>query len=204
MAAAPVSPPDGQRDFFAVFGLKRRFGIDRAALERKFYELSRASHPDRFTASGPLARAEALERMSAINEAYGVLKDPAGLRQHYLRLEGLESLEGAPSQAAPGSAGAAGIPLELAESWFEMQDAVSEDPGSAGDRIAAFERELAGLRSQAAERLAALERSIDEGADAQGAAPRELLERLAGEIRAQSYLKSMERDVERIRNRLLA
>ena len=37
---------DAMTDFFEVFGLERRLAIDAAALQRRFYELSRRWHPD--------------------------------------------------------------------------------------------------------------------------------------------------------------
>jgi molecular chaperone HscB len=177
-------------DYFAIFGLRPAFGIDRAALERKFYELSRAFHPDRFTTSGAQAQRESLEKMSELNEAYRTLKDPALLRDHYLELAGVGS-EAKPNQQ---------IPVELAEAWFELQDALTEDPPGALAKIALFEADLAQLRSRGAQKLVELEQEIDQVAS--DAPKKELLEKLSREIRAQSYLKSMERDVERIKKRL--
>ena len=195
-AAAPVSQPD----YFSLFGLKRRFGVDRQALERKFYELSKSMHPDRFTMASPEAMRESLVRMSELNDAYSTLKSPESLREYYLKLEGLDSSTERQSGAAGGAGGP--IPMELAESWFELQDAVMEDPKAAAGKVAEFEGQLADLRKQGAEGMTGLECEIDSTADAHGSAPRELLERLSREIRAQSYLKSMERDVERIKARL--
>jgi DnaJ-domain-containing protein 1 len=201
VAAAPVSPHNA----FELFGLKRRFGVDRTQLERKFYELSRASHPDRFAAAGPLAQAQAVESMSRLNEAYSILKDAERLRQYLLELEGVELPGQGTAQAGrPANGPGAAPPLELAEGWFELQDAVMDDPASAPDRIAAFEEELKRLRGEGGEKLARIEREIDASAEANDHPPRELLEKLAREVRAQSYLKSMERDVDRIRKRFSA
>jgi hypothetical protein len=92
--------------------------------------------------------------------------------------------------------------MELAEAWFELQDSLLEAPESAGERLAEFERRLAELRHQGAQALATIERQADQAAEShEGRPDRELLERLAREIQSQSYLKSMERDVERIRKR---
>lgn len=194
MAAAPASRlnENSIRDFFDLFGFPRRFGIDRAALERRFYELSRETHPDRFATAGAEALRRAVERMSLLNEAYRTLKDPVERRQYFLRLEGFEQ---------PAEKGSAQIPAELAESWFELQDTLMENPDGAAAKVAAFERELADLRARAAEKLSAIERGIDEAASG-GQVSREWLQRLSDGIREQSYLKSMERDVERIKARI--
>ena len=177
-------------DYFELFGLARRFGIDRSALERRFYELSRETHPDRFATAGPERLKQAVERMSLLNEGYRTLKDASELRTYFLRLEGFE----APTEKAA-------LPTELAESWFELQDAVTDDPVRAPSLIADFERMLAESISQASRELVEIERGIDETQEQ--LIPRERLQRLSEGIRAQSYLKSLERDVARIKSRIL-
>lgn len=203
MAAEPVSRLNEKSipDYFSLFGIPRRFGIDRAVLERRFYELSRETHPDRFAAAGPARLREAMERMSLLNEGYRVLKDPAELREYFLRIEGFDT----PSLQGQGASTAAKqqIPMELAESWFELQDAVMEDPASARDRIGAFEAELHELETRGSDALRAIEAEIDAALSSGGPASRERLELLSRSIRSQSYLKSMKRDVERLKARFL-
>ncbi|MGK5082473.1 Fe-S protein assembly co-chaperone HscB [Bdellovibrionota bacterium FG-1] len=198
-------------DFFELFSLKRRFQIDRQALERRFYELSRNSHPDRFTTASPDRKCQAMEQMTLLNDAYRTLKDPSALRRYYLQLEGFDTPSEQPhapgcvtgisvqtTRAVPGES----IPIDLAESWFDLQDALLEDPGASSSKIAEFEGHLATLSKKAIELLNEIEQTIDGTADTQGCAPRELFEKLAQEVRAQSYFKSMKRDVERIKKRL--
>lgn len=174
-----------------MFGLPRRFGIDRSALERRFYELSRETHPDRFAASGPDGIRQAMERQSLLNEAYSTLKNPEELRQYFLRLEGYEVPAGAKQQ----------IPAELAESWFELQDAAIENPDGAADLFNDFEHALQGLRAIGDAKLHEVEHEVDATIANQGYVPRELLDRLSQGIRSMSYLNSMERDVERLKGR---
>jgi molecular chaperone HscB len=190
VVAAPVSRLEGRPNYFELFGLRSRFELDRTALERKFYELSRALHPDRFVAAGPEALRVSLEKMSELNQAYRVLKDPALLRDYFLKLEGFDVQTG--SQ----------IPMELAESWFELQDVLMESPAIAAQRVTEFEMELARLSQKSNQDVLALEQRIDLASEATGSAPRELLESLAREIRTQNYLVSLERDVERIKRKL--
>ena len=40
--------PSPSKDYFEFFGLQRRLVVDAEALQRRFYELSRQWHPDRF------------------------------------------------------------------------------------------------------------------------------------------------------------
>ncbi len=189
-------------DLFEALGAPRAFAQDRAALEKRFYEVSRLLHPDRFGAVGGDSLALSIERMSFVNQAYQTLRDAGRLRDHLLEARGLK-VEGArgqvPGVSQDASASVAMPMMILAESWFELQDALADDPATARSRLAAFEGELAGVRKSALERLAQTERAIDAaGFDQAGA----LWEKLAAQAREQSYLQSMERDVRRIAEKL--
>jgi molecular chaperone HscB len=186
----PVGSDGASGGVFAAFDAPISFAQDPAALEKRFYQVSRLLHPDRFTLKGPEAQRLSLERMSFVNQAYQTLKDPAVLRDLLLEAHGLKVSD----QGARGQ-----VPMELAESWFELQDALSEDPEAARARLAGFETELAALKTASAARLRATEAEIDRlGHDL--AVP--AWENLLKQVRELSYLQSMERDVKRIRDRL--
>ena len=65
-------------DFFEVFGLERRLAVDPAALQRRFYELSRQWHPDFHQGKSEAEQARALEESARVNAAYRALRDPIG------------------------------------------------------------------------------------------------------------------------------
>jgi molecular chaperone HscB len=178
-------PVASGEDYFGAFGVPRRFSQNRAEIEKRFYEISRALHPDRFTTAGPEARKHSLERMSFLNEAYRTLRNPELLREYFLEQEGLKQQDGKTQQA----------PLELAESWFELQDALSDNPEEASAKVAEFARTLAESDESARRTVVSLEREIDEQPS------RALLEKLAHMVGTQSYLKSMQRDVEKLKQR---
>lgn len=67
-------------DYFELFGLKREFALDEAALRQKYFALQRDHHPDRASPDQKLAM---LQKSADINQAYQVLKDPV-LRAEYL------------------------------------------------------------------------------------------------------------------------
>ncbi len=63
-------------DPFAMLGAPHRFDLDLAQVERTHRELSRALHPDKFSAAGASERREALDKAASVNEAWRVLRDP--------------------------------------------------------------------------------------------------------------------------------
>ena len=193
MVAAPASQ---LKDHFSVLGVKRRFGLDKSELETRFYKLSRELHPDRFATGSMDERRQALEKMSLVNEAYRVLKDPDQLRDYFLKL-----VLGGGDSPKKGQ-----IPVELAESWFELQEVLMENPAEGQLRVEEFKRELASLREKKMSDIRAFEIELNEKLDSLEASgilpsasyPKELFEKLAAMTRDLNYLESMERDVERI------
>jgi molecular chaperone HscB len=70
-------------DPFALLGLPVGYDVDPAALERAFFERSKAVHPDRVAGAPAAERVAALARSRALNDAYQLLRKPA-LRAEYL------------------------------------------------------------------------------------------------------------------------
>ena len=107
-------------NFFEVFGLPRKLAIDAAALQRRFYELSREHHPDFHQAAPADEQARALEASAQVNAAYRALRDPIARVEYLVRLEeGRETKES--DQAVKPKA-----PPELLEEMFEIQEALQE------------------------------------------------------------------------------
>jgi molecular chaperone HscB len=75
---------------FDTLGIARAFHISSVDLEKKFLELSRQNHPDKFAKAGPRERLESVQRTTALNDAYRVLKDPVRRAEYLLKLEGLD------------------------------------------------------------------------------------------------------------------
>ena len=63
-------------DDFALMGLPRRFGVDPKALDARWKDLQRQTHPDRFAAQGAAAQRVAMQWSVRVNEAYQRLRDP--------------------------------------------------------------------------------------------------------------------------------
>jgi molecular chaperone HscB len=108
-------------NFFEVFGLERKMAIDGAALQRRFYELSREHHPDFHQAAPADVQARALEASARVNAAYRALRDPIACVEYLVRLE-----EGRETETLEGDAVKAKAPPELLEEMFEIQEALQE------------------------------------------------------------------------------
>ncbi len=101
-------------DFFATLGVPRQFIFENAALERRFHELQRTSHPDRFAGAHSEVLDSALDRSSDINRAYKTLRDSLARTKHLLSLYGY-SVEQSKQ-----------VPMELLEIVMNVQEKVAE------------------------------------------------------------------------------
>src|SRR5262245_47938560 len=82
--------PSSIMDYFEVFGLPRRLGIDLAALEKTFHGLSRKYHPDYFTTASPSEKTQAVRMTALLNDAYRTLRHPVRRVEYLLSLHGLK------------------------------------------------------------------------------------------------------------------
>lgn len=84
------SAPAGSRDEpFALLGLAPSYDVDLAALERAFFERSKALHPDRAAGSTAGERIAALTRSRALNDAYQLIKKPVPRAEYLLARAGV-------------------------------------------------------------------------------------------------------------------
>jgi DnaJ-domain-containing protein 1 len=181
-------PVAASQDHFTLLGVKRGFKQNLQELETNFYAISRALHPDRFAGgSDQKWKLISVERMSAVNRAYQTLTKADRLRSYLLELEGIKP---APEKAQ--------IPAELAEEWFELQDAVMENPETAVRKLEEFESALRARSKDLAGRILNYEIEYDAGSSA----PRETLLKIEKLVLDGQYLKSMERDLLRLKSRL--
>jgi molecular chaperone HscB len=110
-----VQPLSKDSDYFSCLGLSRKLNIDTGSLETKFYEMSRAFHPDFYVGKSEMERAVSLANSATLNQAYHTLKDPI------LRAEYLLRLEAGSSKDIPGKA-----PTDLFETLLEIQEHLEE------------------------------------------------------------------------------
>ncbi|HEX2163176.1 MAG TPA: DnaJ domain-containing protein [Thermoanaerobaculia bacterium] len=92
-------------DYYAVLGVAREAGADE--IRRRFRELARERHPDRF---GGDEKARAEREFQALTEAFNVLYDPARRRRHDAELSR------PPGRRDEGGRGL--DPREVARAWM--------------------------------------------------------------------------------------
>jgi molecular chaperone HscB len=131
-------------DDFALMGLTRRFQLESKALDERWKELQRLSHPDRFAAQGLAAQRLAMQWSVRVNEAHQRLRDPIR-RAAYLC-----ELRGAPIEAESNTS----MPAEFLLQQLQWREAM-EETGSA-EQAQALLTEVLRERQQSLDRLNAL------------------------------------------------
>ena len=175
-------------DYFTVFGLPRKLGVDGEALQRRFYELSRQHHPDFHQGADPERQVEALGQSALVNRAYRALREPLARVEYLIALEeGREVREGATDKPK--------APRELLEEMLEVQEALEEAKaeglgGEAGTRLREERRRLeersAAEAAALVARSAEWDRLVDEGGDR-----RPLLEWFKQRLATRAYLRTV-------------
>lgn len=79
--------PTASLDHFEFFGLPRVLHLDETGLEADYFALSRRFHPDFFVSCDAEQQMLALEKTSALNNAYRVLKDATARAEYLVELE---------------------------------------------------------------------------------------------------------------------
>src|SRR5215510_12970641 len=110
-----VQPVSKETDYFTCLGLPRRLTIDSDKLEEKFYELSRAFHPDFYQNKSETERSISLSNAATLNTAYRTLRDPIQRAEYLLAIEA-----GAVKEIRTSP------PADLFEEILELQETLEE------------------------------------------------------------------------------
>ena len=183
------SPLAAPIDCFAALDLPRQLTIDLDALERRYHELSRKIHPDRFASKGPKMRDASLRATATLTRSYRTLRDPVARGLYWLELNGEKLAENNKR-----------VPPELAELVFEVQEQLAEmqlssDPEEAVERATEIAARRIELQFKMDEALAELDRNFakwDESAD-----QKILTLELKTTLSNIAYLRTLIRDVDR-------
>jgi molecular chaperone HscB len=183
------SPLAAPIDCFAALDLPRKLTIDLDALERRYHELSRKIHPDRFASKGPKVRDASLRATATLTRSYRTLRDPVARGLYWLELNGEKLAENNKR-----------VPPELAELVFEVQEQLAEmqlsaDPEEALERATEIAARRIELQFKMDEALVELDRNFakwDESAD-----QKMLTLELKTTLSNIAYLRTLIRDVDR-------
>jgi molecular chaperone HscB len=148
-ACRKIQPVGRGEDHFSLLGLERDYALEPAELDRRFRDLSRQLHPDRFARAEPRERRFSLERATRLNDAHRSLKDWRSRAAYLLRLAGTDVFAEGRTFADPDF-------LEEQLEWREkLALAQADGDVEALRRIARDARErLSRLESEVARRFA--------------------------------------------------
>jgi molecular chaperone HscB len=143
------------QNHFELFGLPVQFAVDAAELDRRYRELQREVHPDRFATAPDAERRVSMQLATRVNEAYQALKSPLRRAVYILQMRGVDP-EFETNTAMPG-----GFLIEQMD-WRERIETGSENPE-------VLLRLQAGLRDESGRIYETLHRQLDEHHDDQAA-----------------------------------
>lgn len=167
-----------ENDHFGLFGLPRRYQLERPALEKAWLAVSTQVHPDRFATASPAARRVAMQWAARANEAYRVLRDPLARARYLCELQGVDL------QVETNTAMSPAFLMQQLE-WREQLDDVRH--GGDVDALEALALELVTARNALQSRLAVL---LDEQGDVAEAAK---------VVREWMFLEKLEQEVDSAR-----
>jgi molecular chaperone HscB len=177
---------DTSISIFEIFEMAPTFFVDLAKVQKRFYELSRILHPDRFATKGAARLALATYWTAVLNTAFETLRSPENLAQYLFDLARFNLPKGAGS-----------LPPALAEDYFNIQEMLEESPDEAKEQVSHFSsrikreiKALDDLRDEAFRQWEKAHGPLDSNSA--------VFFKKAGEaIRQKSYLTSMAEDLEK-------
>ncbi len=177
--------PSLASDYFEFFGLAPKLHLDLDQLQKRFYELSKVLHPDRYQRKSPAEQQYSQDATALLNDAYRVLRDPLQ-RAEYLLLKkaGFEI----------GEQRSKDVPPELLEEVFDLNMALEEmrdGDASARPQLEQARDKFHAMRDEIDARLKHLFVMYD-------AAPeRETLGEIRSALNRRRYIRNLVNDVEK-------
>jgi len=190
-----VQSPGDDADYFALLGLPSHPAIDATDLERRYHDLSRRLHPDRYQTASVEEREASVRATAVLNSAFRTLRDLESRGRYWLAREG-EQLGRDNNRVPPGLAA---YVFAVQEQLAELRAAADGERGAIASGLADAQRDCLARRDRERAQLDGLLRawpdSSPEGASAARArsAAREELKRLLSEL---SYLGTLARDLD--------
>lgn len=192
-----IQPLPQSTDYLGVLGLPQHPAVDPGELDRRYYELSRKLHPDRFQTGEVDEQHASVAATALLNAAHRTLRDVESRGRYWLERSG-ESLGRDNAQ----------VPASLAEYVFDVQERLADLRAGANGSATAIRRSLVETQSQLAQRVAhdraTLETMLRDWPDASPAAGGDATARRTTALRdlkallsELSYLRTLDRDLQR-------
>jgi molecular chaperone HscB len=180
------------RNFYEFFGFDRKLKLDSDALQKRFYELSRQWHPDRFSRKSASEQAQALEATSILNDGFRTLRDPVKRAEYLLKEEGFPI----------GEQRSKDVPPELLEEVFElnmMLEELKSGDESARPQLETAKLNFVNLQNGIDAELDVLFSKYDASEPASETA-KQALHEIRGVLNRRRYIENLVRDVDRALN----
>lgn len=84
-------------NLFHILGLESTYSLNDKTLEEHYFDAQRKTHPDQFSQATVQEKAEAIQKSTAVNQAYLTLKNPLTRAEYLLKEAGYEPLSHDPS-----------------------------------------------------------------------------------------------------------
>lgn len=181
--------PTLPQNFFDFFALDRKLSLDTDALQKRFYELSRQWHPDRFSRKSASEQAQALEATAILNDGYRTLRDPVKRAEYLLKEEGFPI----------GEQRSKDVPPELLEEVFDLNMMLEEIKGgdeSARPQLETARDNFAGMEADIDVELQALFAKYD-ASESRSETAKQALHEIRGVLNRRRYIENLLRDVNR-------
>lgn len=177
------------KNFYEFFGLARKLRVDGEALQKRFYELSRHWHPDRFGRKTAEEQAQALEATAILNDGYRTLRDPVKRAEYLLTEEGFPI----------GEQRSRDVPPELLEEVFELNMMLEElrsGDESARPQLESAKENFLNLRGAIDHELENLFAKYD-AAEVESETAKQALNEIRGVLNRRRYIENLIRDVDK-------
>jgi len=79
-------------NYFEIFNLNQKFSIDKIYLEKKYKDIQKVIHPDKFAQSDKATLDQAHDASSLVVHAYNILKDDFKRANYLLNLKGFDNI----------------------------------------------------------------------------------------------------------------
>lgn len=116
VSCSAIRPPPPTADYYAVFGLERRYFLAEGDIRAAHLRLAKTLHPDRWRQASAVERRMSKQWMALVNEGERVLRDPIA-RARYL----------ATGSATVSETGGA-VDSAFLQTIFELQMRAMEEP----------------------------------------------------------------------------